>query len=166
MSSLMNATTDVTGVCDLLVFDVGAERFAMPLANVDEVVDGCDIEKKVAAGSMIGVLRVRQELLAVFDPARVLQTSRREAEPVALVLPSSRGLVALLVDSAEAAAQANLSSLRTPPALMTADRVLDGVLRVGARWVGLVNTTVLVDALLADSNAAALAPLPSGNHGR
>ncbi|MEO7362112.1 MAG: chemotaxis protein CheW [Gemmatimonadaceae bacterium] len=154
-------SADATDLCDLLVFDVGAERFALPLASVDEVVDGCLIERKSGTGSMAGVLRVRHELLVVFDLAHVLHASRCEAEPVALVLPSARGFIALLVDAAEAAPQVNLSALRTPASFVSADRVLDGVLRVGRRWVGLVNAAALVDALISDTAT----PLPPGHHG-
>lgn len=150
-------------VCDLLCFDIGAERFALPLASVEEVIDGCDSELTLRTDSArVGVLRVRHELLAVFDASRVLQTSRQSSEPVALVLPSSRGLIALLVDAAEAAPQMSLADLRAAPALTVDDRVLDGVLRVGVRWVGLINTAIFVEALIAD----AATPSSGGNFGR
>lgn len=149
-------------VCDLLCFDIGAERFALPLANIEEVVDGVGTEVTSRNGARVGILRVRHELLAAFDASRVLQTARQSPEPVALVLPSSRGLIALLVDAADAAPQMNLSALRAAPALTVGDRVLDGVLRVGARWVGLINTAVFVEALIAD----AVVPSSVGNHGR
>lgn len=172
MQTLLAPNQLATAVCDLLIFDVGAERFAMPLSTVEEVVDGCGLQDASDATARYRLLRVRHELIAAFDPARVLMSSRVESEPVALVLPSARGLIALLVDSAYAVPQADVSSLRTPPGLMTADRVLEGVLRVGERWVGLVNTGALVDALLADlstsgeSTTNSSAPFSSGNHGR
>lgn len=162
MSSLLVSTGSATDVCDLLCFDIGAERFATPLANIEEVVDGCDVDFSSKSGAMVGTLRVRHELLAVFDASRVLQATRQGAEPVTLVLPSMRGLIGLLVDGAEAAPQVSLSGLKTPPALVSTDRVLDGVLRVGARWVGLVNTAAFVEALIAD----AAVPSSGGNHGR
>ncbi|MEO7996861.1 MAG: chemotaxis protein CheW [Gemmatimonadaceae bacterium] len=162
MTSLLVSPGAAADLCDLLCFDIGAERFAMPLANVEEVVDGCDVDTSSRSGAMVGILRVRHELLAVFDASRVLQTTRQGAEPVTLVLPSMRGLIGLLVDNAEAAPQVSLNGLKTPPALVSADRVLDGVLRVGARWVGLVNTAAFVEAMIADVAVHSSA----GNHGR
>jgi len=149
---------------DLLCFDLGAERFAIPLSSVDEIVDACDIESARNTGGALGVLRVRGELLPVYDATHVLQSPRVNRQPLALILPSANTFVAVLVDGAEAAPQVSLDGLRTPPALISADRVLDGVLRVGARWVGLIHPNAFVDALTLDVGFAARSE--TGNHGR
>lgn len=147
---------------DLLCFDLGSERFALPLSSVEEIVDGCDIEPARSSGGALGVLRVRGEVLAVYDATRVLQAARIQSEPLALILPSSNAFIAVLVDAAEATPRISLEGLRTPPALISADRVLDGVLRVGARWVGLINPSAFVDALTSDAGAALSALASAG----
>ena len=138
-------------VCDLLCVDIGAERFALPLSTVEEVVDGTTIERTSGVGNynrnMVGVMRLRQELLPVFDASKVLNVQRCAPDYTVLVLEGSAGLIGVLVDGAEAAPQISLADVRTPQRLMSIDRVLDGVLFVRPRWVGLVNTASFVEAL-------------------
>lgn len=164
MTTAMRVSATELGMLDLLCFDLGAERFALPLSSVDEIVDACDIESARNPGGALGVLRVRGEVLPVYDATHVLQSPRVNAQPLALILPSANAFVAVLVDGAEAAPQVRLDGLRTPPALISADRVLDGVLRVSARWVGLINPGAFVDALTLDVGLAARSE--TGKHGR
>ena len=132
---------------DLLCFDLGIERFALPMSSIEEIVDGCDIETTRNKGAALGVLRAQGEILAVYDATRVLQSARTNAEPLAIVLQASKTFIAVLVDAAEATPRINLDRLRTPHALISTDRVMEGVLRVGARWVGLLNPGAFVEAL-------------------
>lgn len=141
--------------CDLLCIDIGVERFALPLASVEEMVDGCSVELTSGLGNhnshMVGVLRNRHDLLPVYEATGILSVQRGGTEPMALVLQGSDKLLVLLVDGAEAVPLVNLADLRTPERLMALDRVLDGVLNVNGRWVGLINTVALVEALERDS---------------
>lgn len=139
---------------DLLCFDVGAERFAIPLAQVDRVAEGCDVLTVNSGERQRLVMRVHGELIAVHEPSGVLQAQRVATDPVALLLDARGVLIALLVDGAETALQISLSGLRTPPHLMRTDRVLDGLLRVQTRWVRLVNAAALADALCASTRGA------------
>lgn len=164
MTTAMRAAEVQSELCDLLCFDLGTERFAIPLASVDEIVDACDIASARNTSGAVGVLRVRGKVLPVYDATHVLQSARTSAQPLALILPSPVTFVGVLVDGAEAAPRVSLAGLRTPPALISTDRVLDGVLRVGVRWVGLINASAFVDAL---ANAARLAAQSeAGHHGR
>ena len=163
MTIAMRVSATELELLDLLCFDLGNERFALPLSSIDEIVDACDIESARNTGGALGVLRVRGEVLPVYDATHVLQSARVNTQPLALILPSSNTFVAVLVDGAEAAPGVCLDGLRTPPALISADRVLDGVLRVGVRWVGLINPSAFVDALTVDAGLAARSE--TGNHG-
>ncbi|GEM_PF-2141488 len=151
--------------CDLLCIDVGAERFAMPLSSIEEIVEGCGVERtadwSTRSRNMVGVLRLRNELVAAYEPASVLNVARTGPAPLALVLQGRAKLLLLLVDGAEAAPQVNLAEVRTPARLMAMDRVLDGVVFVHRRWVGLVNTAALIDALERESGE----PFPEARHG-
>lgn len=143
-------------LCDLLCIDIGVERFALPLSIVEEMLDGCSVELTTGFSNhnrhMVGVIRVRHELLPVYEGANVFNVHRSGAEPMALVLQGKEKLIVLLVDGAEAAPQVDLGTVRTPARLMAIDRVLDGVLQVNGRWVGLVNTAALVEALERDNS--------------
>ncbi|MEP6833207.1 MAG: chemotaxis protein CheW [Gemmatimonas sp.] len=164
MTTVFRAEEAEANVADLLCFDLGAERFALPLSSIEEIVDGSNIEPARSTGGALGVLRVRGEVLPVYDATRVLQSPRIQSDPLALILALSNTFVAVLIDTAEASPRVNLDGLRTPPALIATDRVLDGVLRVGARWVGLLNASAFVDALTIDSGLNAR--LETGHHGR
>ena len=164
MTTFVPASALEGELLDLLCFNLGVERFAIPLSSVEEIVDACDVEPARNTGGAVGVLRVRGEVLPVYDATHVLQSARVNTQPLALILPSSSTFVAVLIDGAEAAPRVSLEGLRTPPALLAADRVLDGLLRVGARWVGLISPGAFVDALTADAGLAARSE--TGKHGR
>lgn len=145
------ASTGARPASDLLCIDIGEERFALTLASVEEMVDGDTVEYTTGIGNynrnMVGIIRLRNELLPVFEAAHVLKARRSGTDPVVLVLRGRERIIGLLVDRAEAAAQVSFSDLRTPDRLMSTDRVLDGVLNVAGRWVAVVNTGALVDEL-------------------
>ncbi len=151
-----SANEALTEAPDFLCFDLGRERFAFPMSSIEAVIDGCNIEPTWTNGATLGVLRAQGEILPVYDAAHVLRCTRTNAEPLALVLRSSTLFVAVLVDAAEAASRVSLDGLRTPHALISSDRVLEGVLRVGERWVGLLNSKAFVDALTGNTEVAAL----------
>ena len=138
---------DINSTCvDLLCFDVGNERFAVELPFVDEVVDAAVLDAHTTNGSMVGVLRLRDELLPVHDAERVLHAKRQSAEPIALVFTSRGAPMAMLVDNAEAALAVDMDALRSPSAVVARDSVLLGALKVGNRWVGLLDAESLIDA--------------------
>jgi len=61
------------GAARLLVFRVGSEHFAVPLSDVDEVIDAQPIQRVPdAAATVLGVTSVRGVLLTVYDPRPVL----------------------------------------------------------------------------------------------
>lgn len=143
----MMAVATETQLVDLLCFDIGTERFALPLASIEEIVDGVNVERAESRAGAIGVLRVRGAVLPVYDASSVLKARRVSAEPLALILSTGQSDLALLVDAAEASAQINLDALQRPIALVSSDRVMEGVLRVGARWVGVLNFAAFVESL-------------------
>lgn len=145
------ASASARPASDLLCIDIGDERFALTLASVEEMVDADTVEYTTGIRNynrnMVGVLRLRDELLPVYEAAHVLKVHRTGRDPVVLVLQGRERVIGLLVDGAEAAQQVSFSDLRTPDRLMSADRVLDGVLNVAGRWVAVLNTGALVDEL-------------------
>lgn len=139
---------------DLLCFDVGAERFALPMSSVEEIVDASDIEQASGNGAALGIIRTQGEILPVYDVTRVLQSSRLNQQPLAIVMRASKKFIAVLIDAAEATPRVHMDGLRTPHGLISSDRVLQGVLRVGTRWVGLLNHGAFVDAVTLDTALA------------
>lgn len=151
MTASIVASEGVQHLADLLCVDIGVERFALPLSSVEQMIDGTLAELGIGPGNrnrnMVGVLRVRHELLPVYEGARVLGVQRTGQEPMALIMQGRDSLLALLVDGADAASQVNLGDVRTPERIMAIDRALDGLVRVHGRWVGLINTSAFVELL-------------------
>ncbi len=150
----VNGTGAVSGVIaaddllDLLLFDVGAETFALPLAAIDTVLDGAAVHlDRSPSGRGAGVLRIAGDFLTVFEPAEVLGAARTGHDPMVLLLSGRSGRAALLVDHAEAAAGVSRHTLRDLPALGSTDGVVIGALRPAGRWVTLLDAGALVEAL-------------------
>ena len=134
-------------VLDLLCFDIGNERFAVQLSAVDEVIDAKDLHVHLDHGSRRGVIRLGTELLAVYDAESLLCARSKSIDPMAIVFSNGNTRVAILVDQADAISGVSLNSLRSPVKIVSRDRVLVGALRVGSRWVGLLEACELVQAL-------------------
>lgn len=133
---------------DFLCFDIGDERFAVALTCVSEVVDAVELVTGVHSGSVVGVLRLRGELVPAHSAAGVLRVELQSSEPLALVLEARDHRLAVLVDFAEAVQMVCLDNLNPLPALGSSDRVMIGALRVNQRWVAVVDADALVDALI------------------
>ncbi|MEP6763683.1 MAG: chemotaxis protein CheW [Gemmatimonadaceae bacterium] len=143
--SVLERGIDSTTV-DLLCFDIGKERFAVELSFVDEVIDAAVLDAHAVHGSMIGVIRLRDDLIPVHDAECVLYVARKSPEPMALVFTAHGAPMAMLVDYAEAALAIDMDALRSPGAVVARDSVMLGALKVGSRWVGLLDAESLVDA--------------------
>ncbi len=133
---------------DLLLFDVGAERFAVPLAALRSVEDSVRVQRtRVPHERGVGVWRTDDAFVTVYEPAPVLGVSLHSAEPLLMLLSGASGNVGLLVDHAEAAVAVDTGALRDLSGLGAGDRVVLGALRHEERWVTLLDAGALVDAL-------------------
>src|SRR6185369_12845258 len=71
----------------LLVFRVGAERFAVALSAVREVVDAPAVSRiPDAAPSLLGVAMVRDELMPLYDARVILDVEQPGTAPGAALL--------------------------------------------------------------------------------
>ncbi len=133
---------------DLLLFDVGAEQFALPLASVSAVLDGTSVQHQRAHDERgVGLIRDGATFITVYEPIQALGAMRSIAEPMVLLLGDESTRVALLVDFAEAALSAPVGATRDLSGLGSLDGVVVGALRPADRWVTLLDPAALVDAL-------------------
>ena len=135
-----------TGLVDLLMFRVGAERFAVELLCVEEAID-LDAPHHVPEmpPAMLGVITVRDTLTPVFtaDYALGVPAVSKEA---ALIFRSNRGRFALAIDDVEDVMTLDLAQLRDAPGLDGADNLVLGVARNGSGIVALVDAEALIAA--------------------
>src|SRR4051794_8525084 len=86
------------GVARLLVFRVGHEQFAVPLSDVDEVIDGQPIQRVPdSSATVLGVASVRGVLLTVYDPRPLLMVDG-SVDAAMLLFVRRNKRVALAID--------------------------------------------------------------------
>ncbi len=143
---------------DLLLFDVGAEQFALPLASVSAVHDGASAQQQGAHHDRgVGLVRDGAEFIVVYEPLHALGVTRTAADPMLLMLGEDGTRVALLVDFAEAALSVSVGETRDLSGLGSLDGVVVGALRPAARWVTLLDAPALVEALAGSGGRAHVA---------
>lgn len=136
------------GPTRLLVFGVGSERFAVPLAAVDEVVDAPVLRRLPDASRVVlGVTSVRGELVTVYDPRPVLDVDGAVRD-AALVFRRASGRVGLAVDALHDPIVVEPQDLRPVPA-SAGDRALLGLVRRGTDLIAVLDADALLDAAAA-----------------
>ena len=152
----------IANTADLLLFDVGDEQFAMPLASVSAVLDGAIVQQQRAHHDRgVGLVRDGAAFITVYEPLHALGVACAASDPVLLMLGDDHTRVALLVDFAEAALGVSVGDARDLSGLGSLDGVVVGALRPADRWVTLLDPHALVDALAGTRVHAHVAVRPS-----
>ena len=135
-----------TGLVELLMFRVGAERFAVELLCVEEAIDlGAPHHVPEMPPAMLGVITVRDTLTPVFTPDDALGVAA-VSKDAALIFRSNRGRFALAIDDVDDVMTLDLAQLRDAPGLDGADSLVLGVARHGRGIVALVDAEALIAA--------------------
>ncbi|HEV7994130.1 MAG TPA: chemotaxis protein CheW [Gemmatimonadaceae bacterium] len=135
-----------SGNAELLMFRIGAERFAVELICVEEAIDLPDVHHvPEMPPAMLGVITVRETLTPVFTPDEALGVPV-QGRGAALIFRSERGRFALAIDDVDDVMTLDLATLRDAPGSDVADAVVLGVARIGDAIVALVDADALVVA--------------------
>jgi purine-binding chemotaxis protein CheW len=126
----------------LLVFRVGAERFAMALDAVHEVIDPPPVQRVPdAPPTVVGVAALRGTYVTIHDARALLGISGPEPASVLLLAEGDRR-VGLAVSDVEDAMSIEPSELRPVPGV--ADAMLAGLVRRGAELTVVLNAHALL----------------------
>lgn len=137
----------IAGAGAALLFRVGRESFAAPLAEVEEAVDVAALhELPGATGALRGVVVVRDALVPAYAPDAVLG-ARAGAPSTALILRRGDARVALLVDDVIDVIAMPRDALQPAPGGSIAGDVVLGVASRGPQLVALLDLSALVAAL-------------------
>jgi purine-binding chemotaxis protein CheW len=132
------------GIAELLMFRIGAERFAVELACVEEAIDLPDVHHvPEMPPAMLGVITVRGALTPVFTPDTALGVPVH-GKGAALIFRADRGRFALAIDDVDDVMTLDLALLRDAPDGDVADSVVLGVARNDGVIVALVDADALV----------------------
>ena len=139
------------GHSDTLVFRVGAERFAIDLGAVEEAIELPSVHHlPEMPDHLLGVFELRERLVPIYSPERVLRVALTEQAAAVLVLRSRDKRLGLAVDDVDDVLTIDGAAVRRAPIPDNEDTVLLGVIRRGADLLALVDAESLALACLAD----------------
>jgi purine-binding chemotaxis protein CheW len=144
-----------SGSARLLVFQLGAEKFGIPLADVDEVLEAPAIQSIPEAPNVVlGIACVRGAWLVVYDPRPLLQLppivrAGGRNGGAALLFMRDGKRIALVVDDVFDPLTLSDDEVRPPPAVGASDAFVTGVVRRGTELIALMDCRALLDAATA-----------------
>jgi purine-binding chemotaxis protein CheW len=141
------------GVARLLVFRVGGERFAVPLSDVDEVIDEQPVQRVPdSPPTVLGVALVRGVLITVYDPRPLLMVDGSVGAAMLLFVKDGRR-VALAIDDVFDPITVEERELLPTPSGVESDGIVLGVVRRESTLTALIDSDALFRAALEASDA-------------
>jgi purine-binding chemotaxis protein CheW len=132
----------------LVVFRIGAERFAVPLADVDEVIDAPSVRPiPDAAACVLGLATIAGQFLVVYDPRPLLDVGGR-IEGAALLFIHDGRRMAVAVDDVYDAISVTPDEIKPSPVAAAAARFVRGLVRRGSDLIALIDSRALLDAAM------------------
>ena len=132
----------------LLVFRVGAERFALRLAAVDEVVDAPQVRPLPDAAQRVrGVAMIRGALVTIYDPRPLLNVTGA-VDDAALLFERGGVRVGLAVGGVYDTVSVDPSEVRQAPGADVSEKLLIGVVRRDRELIAILDAAALLDAAL------------------
>ncbi|HEY4218378.1 MAG TPA: chemotaxis protein CheW [Gemmatimonadaceae bacterium] len=152
------------GVARLLVFRVGAERFALPLESVDGVVDAPAVQRVPDSGvALLGITMLRDAVVRVYDPRPILNVGgAANGGGALLIFLRDDRRVGLAVDDVFDALTIEEAELRPAPGLAAADEVVLGVVRRGSDLTTVLDVETLLGMAAAGTGAAGAVAIGQG----
>lgn len=145
MTTLVASTTETTSpACEVLTFDVGAERYAIALEDVQEI-RGYEAPTRLpgTAPYAMGVIHVRGDAIPLLDMRVLTGCARAEvtATTSVIVIRANDRVAGLLVDSVCDVVALAAGQLRQAPRLgdETLSRTILGLANVGEHLVIAIN---------------------------
>jgi purine-binding chemotaxis protein CheW len=136
------------GVVRLLVFRVGDERFAVPLSDVDEVVEAQPVQRVPdSPPTVLGVASIRGALLTVYDPRPVLMVDGSVDAAMLLFVRGGRR-VALAIDDVFDPVMVSERELLPTPSGAESDGIVIGVVRRESTLTAVLDTDALFRAAI------------------
>lgn len=131
----------------MLVFRLGAERFALPLADVDEVVEMPAIQPLPdAPENVLGIAALRGELVSIYDPRPLLRAGDGH-HGATLLFSNGKRRVGIAIDDVFDPILIEADAVRSAPGMDASDGLLLGVVRNGSDLIGVLDVDALLRAL-------------------
>jgi purine-binding chemotaxis protein CheW len=146
--------SEATTSQQLVVFSLGAEEYALPIAAVHEIIRFSEPRSVASEVAWIrGVIGLRGKIIPIFDLAARLQLTGGDTQPGKIViLETGTGQVGVMVDEVEEVLTTDSSQLEPVPTANT--DTIEAIAKIGDRLVILLNPEGLLAAGRADELAA------------
>jgi purine-binding chemotaxis protein CheW len=129
----------------LVVFSLGEEEYALPIAQVHEIIRFAE-PRSVASSdpSVRGVISLRGRILPVYDLATRLGVAHadRGADAKIVIVETAEDMAGVVVDDVEEVLTVGAAQLGEAP--VAGGRCVDGIARVGDRLVVLLDAEGIV----------------------
>jgi purine-binding chemotaxis protein CheW len=130
----------------LLVFRVGAERFALALSAVDEVVDAPDVRPLPdAVERVMGIATIRGALVTIYDPRPLLNVTGA-VNDAALLFARGGARIGLAVGGVHDTVLVDRGDVRPVPGAEVSNKLLIGVVRRERDLIAILDAGRLLDA--------------------
>jgi purine-binding chemotaxis protein CheW len=130
----------------LLVFRVGAERFALSLSAVDEVVDAPEVRPLPdAAARVMGIATIRGALVTIYDPRPLLNVVGA-VNDAALLFARGGARIGLAVGGVHDTVLVDRTDVRPVPGAEVSNKLLIGVVRKERELIAILDAGSLLDA--------------------
>ena len=137
----------------LILFRVGGEQFALPMSDVDEVIDAPVIQHLPDAGpATLGIAGVRGVFVTVYDARPILCVDGGTMGAALLFVRDDRR-VGLAIDDVFDPLTVGQEELRPVPG--ASDGIVIGLVRRGSQLVAVLDTQALLDAAAGAGRAGA-----------
>jgi len=139
----------------LVVFSLGAEEYALPIAAVHEIIRFAEPRSVASEVPWIrGVIGLRGKIIPIFDLAARLELAATGTDPGKIViLETGTGQVGVMVDEVEEVLTLRADQLEPVPTANT--DTIEAIAKIGDRLVILLNAEGLFAPAAADELAAA-----------
>jgi purine-binding chemotaxis protein CheW len=146
--------SEATTSQQLVVFSLGAEEYALPIAAVHEIIRFSEPRSVASEVAWIrGVIGLRGKIIPIFDLAARLQLTGGDTQPGKIViLETGTGQVGVMVDEVEEVLTTDSSQLEPVPTANT--DTIEAIAKIGDRLVILLNPEGLFATGPADELAA------------
>ena len=129
-----------------MAFHVGAERFAVELAAVDEVLDLPSLRAMPdMPRAVLGLATIRGEPTTMYDAGPLLDVGAAIGG-TALIFRRAERRIGLVVGDVDEAFVVQEEAVRAAPGAESSNGMLMGVIRRGADLVALLDARALIDA--------------------
>ena len=147
--------SDTTTSQQLVVFSLGAEEYALPIAAVSEIIRFSEPRSVASEVAWIrGVIGLRGKIIPIFDLAARLELPGGDSEPGKIViLETGADQVGVMVDEVEEVLTVESGQLEEVPTANSES--IEAIAKIGDRLVVLLNTSGLFAREVAEELAAA-----------